>query len=245
MVASAPVSEGGTERSANNVINFHRIDHSVLSTFQKFYQSAKKFEGAGLRLEAEPQQLDPSKLEGDTLFTGITVPKAKSETAPETKPEQAPEPTPTPKIDPIIPEGKIPPELDNPEGTVAINYVKANPVHTVLLYRHLLNNYNSERLFNSIYGTQINLLQFMDSNSGGTELRDMMNFHTKHQQLAKRTDYSLQDYIKFLADFGAIEPKKSSFPKPPNTYYAITEFGHYFLNYIRQQYPMAWFQRMY
>lgn len=131
---------------------------------------------------------------------------------------------------------------NDPQAQIAINYVKSNPGQTVVEYRRLLFGYNCERLFNSIYGTQISLLEFLASRP--TEiftLPEIALFHTNHQALVGRTEYQLRDYINFLQVFEVM----AAVSTPNNQRYKITEYGLEFLSYIKSNYPSAWNQRAY
>lgn len=143
-----------------------------------------------------------------------------------------------PTAQPLAP---LPPELANdPLAPRAIAYVQNNPVQTVIEYKRLLFNYNSERLFNLIYGTQIALLVFLASRPDeGANLAQLSQFHEAHQAQAQRTEYQLRDYVHFLASFGVIGI--SGTPEEQN--YRITQNGVEFLSYIKAQYPSVWNQR--
>ncbi|MBI3776860.1 MAG: hypothetical protein HY273_15175 [Gammaproteobacteria bacterium] len=135
----------------------------------------------------------------------------------------------------------LPPELANdPQASAELAYVRQHPAQTVLDYRRLLFSYNAERLFNSIYGTQISLLDSLASRPSETiTLAQLAQFHEAHQKQAKRTEYQLRDYVNFLVNFGVLAVKG---PPHENTY-TITQDGIEFLSYIKANYPLAWNQR--
>ena len=137
----------------------------------------------------------------------------------------------------------LPPELQNdPQAQMAINYVKSNPVQTVVEYKRLLFGYNCERLFNSIYGTQISLLEFLASRPAETfTLPEIAPFHSAHQGLVGQTEYQLRDYMNFLLVFGVIVAEGT----PDSLRYRITQHGVEFLSYIKANYPSAWNRRAY
>ena len=146
---------------------------------------------------------------------------------------------------PQIPEGNtlpdLPPELINDQfARSAINYVIDNPIQTVIEYKKLLFQYNSERLFNSIFGTQISLLEYLASQkSKGGSLSELSQFHTKHQEIIGRDEYPLRDYLGFLVGFGVIYPGSSA----EGEHFYITQDGIDFLSHIKIAYPTNWHQR--
>lgn len=137
----------------------------------------------------------------------------------------------------------LPPELQNdPQAQVAITYVRNNPVPTVIEYKRLFFSYNCERLFNSIYGTQVSLLEFLAARpTESVTLPEIAPFHSAHQALVGRTEYQLRDYVNFLLVFGVV----SADGPPESLRYRITQQGVEFLSYIKANYPSAWNQRAY
>lgn len=137
----------------------------------------------------------------------------------------------------------LPLELQNdPQARLAIAYVINNPAQTVVEYKRLVFSYNCERLFNSIYGTQINLLDFLAARpTESISLPEIAPFHSAHQARAGKMDYQLRDYIHFLLVFGVI----SSNGPPENLRYSISQQGVEFLSYIKAHYPAVWNQRAY
>ncbi|HUX64673.1 hypothetical protein [Sulfuricella sp.] len=135
----------------------------------------------------------------------------------------------------------LPPELQNdPQAQLAITYVKNNPIQTVVEYKRLFLSYNYERLFNSVYGTQISLLEFLASRpTESITLPEVAPFHSAHQALVGRTEYQLRDYVNFLVAFGVLSAEG-----PPDILrYRITQHGAEFLSYIKANYPSVWNQR--
>ena len=137
----------------------------------------------------------------------------------------------------------LPPELQNdPQAQLAITYVRNNPVPTVVEYKRLFFSYNCERIFNSIYGSQISLLEFLAARpTEGVTLPEIAPFHSAHQALVCRTEYQLRDYVNFLLLFGIV----SADGPPESQRYRITQHGVEFLSYIKASYPSAWNQRAY
>jgi hypothetical protein len=135
----------------------------------------------------------------------------------------------------------LPPELQNdPHARNAVAYIRNNPTEVLIEYKRLLFSYNSERLFNAIYGTQISLLVFLASRpTEAVAVPELATFHATHQVSVGRTDYQLMDYLGFLSSFGVIAPEGT----PERVSYRITQSGVEFLSYIKAAYPTAWTQR--
>lgn len=137
----------------------------------------------------------------------------------------------------------LPAELANePYAQEAVNYVRHHPVETVIEYRQLSFNYNAERLFAKIYGTQISLLEFLSSKpEGQSNLGALVQFHDEHQRRAESTNYQIRDYMNFLINQDVV-----SISGEGNAHqYSISDHGIQFLSYIKANYPLAWNTRMY
>lgn len=135
----------------------------------------------------------------------------------------------------------LPPELANdPLAPAAIAYVKNNSAQTVIEYKRLLFNYNSERLFARIYGTQVALLEFLASHpEEPASLMPLAKFHEEHQKKASSAEYQLRDYVSFLVSWGVL-----SVSGPEHAHeYKITQHGMEFLSYIKANYAPMWNQR--
>ncbi len=139
------------------------------------------------------------------------------------------------------PQDALPPELaGDPQAPAAVAFVRANPGQTVIEYKKLLFAYNSERLFVRIFGTQIELLEFLASRpETPTPLPLLTQFLDEHHKKANNTEYQLRDYVNFLVSFGVI-----SVSGPENSFeYRITQHGVEFLSYIKSNYPTSWNDR--
>jgi len=181
------------------------------------------FFGQGFKAAPPNQSLESGGVAEDLL---IKASEAQSNTGAQQNIE-----TPTP----------LPPELANdPQALVAIEWVKGNPIQTVIEYKRLLLNYNFERLFNIIYGTQILLLEYLSSRSGETvALTQLAQFHLMYLSKPKATSYELQDYVNFLVTYGVIAVAGV----PNQQTYSLTPHGVQFLAYIKTNYPLGWFNR--
>lgn len=146
----------------------------------------------------------------------------------------------------VVPETSggvaLPPELvGDPTAERAVEYVKANPANTVIEYRRVLYAFNAERLFNSIFGTQVELLEYLALHpEAAIPMQALAQFHDKHQKLVGSTEYTLRNYLNFLVSFGVI-----SVLGPENAFeYKITQHGVEFLSYIKSAYPTKWNTRI-
>lgn len=114
----------------------------------------------------------------------------------------------------------IPPELKTePHIDEWIAWVKHNPGYMIQEYRNVLFKYNAERLFNLIFGSQINMLTFLASHSNERfKLSDLSKFHKEFQEKTPDSPYQINEYMAFLVQWGLINQEESSG-------YAITENG--------------------
>ena len=135
----------------------------------------------------------------------------------------------------------LPPELANdPQAPAAISYVKNNSAQTVIEYKRLLFNYNSERLFTRIYGTQVALLEFLAAHPDEpASLVRLAQFHEEHQRKASSAEYQLRDYVNFLVSWGVLSVSGPEYAHE----YKITQHGMEFLSYIKANYAPMWNQR--
>lgn len=135
----------------------------------------------------------------------------------------------------------LPPELaDDPQAPAAVEWVKNNPVQTVMEYKRIMLNISFERLFNLIYGTQIFLLEFLASRPNeSVSLTELGKFYMQYLSMPGSVAYSQQNYMNFLVNFGVIVEA----PLPNQQSYRITPHGIQFLSYIKLNYPQGWYQR--
>lgn len=138
------------------------------------------------------------------------------------------------------PQSQLPPELANdPQAVAAVDYVRNNPVQTVVEYRRVNSFYKAEWLMNRLYGTQISLLEQMAANADEpVQLSRISWHHTQHQLLANSTSYQINDYVGFLVTSGLIAVSGT----PDASLYKITQWGLEFLSYIKANFP-NWSQR--
>ena len=90
-----------------------------------------------------------------------------------------------------------------------------------------------ERIYHNIFGSQLNLLQFLNSRPKGENLEGLKPFYdlavTMHPKTA---DYPFQQYLDYLINTGLIIKKEGLF--------YITQMGREFLEYlIKQGYSLS------
>jgi len=116
-------------------------------------------------------------------------------------------------------------------------YIKDNPKEVIKEYVRLLNGYWFERTFNIIYGTQMDLLEYLSIK--GTKGENYINLVGFYNEFVKRSGLSstqMADYLGFLKDMRFIEFVEED--KAWNV--KITAYGVDFLSYIKGQYPSTY-----
>lgn len=98
----------------------------------------------------------------------------------------------------------------------------------------------AERCFNLIFGTQVELLEYLRLMPGEHLTVDLLSFHEKHLSLVDTPQpLTVPDYLEFLLKQGLMENVGPvGGPK-----FRLTKFGEHFLVYIKQYYPFIWNQR--
>ncbi len=139
-------------------------------------------------------------------------------------------------------DAPLPPELlGDPNAHAAVEWVKNNPAQTVIEYKNLMFSYGAERVFNRIYGTQVEMLEYLSHCENPVTLMQLNPFHERHQAIAGSHEYLLKDYVDFLVNFLVVQREGSENIQ----LYKITDQGIEFLSYIKKHYPMNWNQRLY
>lgn len=135
------------------------------------------------------------------------------------------------------PNRSLPPDVEAalPDVDRMITYVLENPGPTIAEYVRLLQAYNCEKAVTTIFGTQIELLNFLKESGQPKSVQELAPFHHKHQQHGGSPTYSLDQYIHYLVAMSLIESVKAL-----PTSYRLSEFGLKFLDYIKVQYPGRW-----
>lgn len=112
-------------------------------------------------------------------------------------------------------------------------YVKDNPTKVVEEYVKLLSKYWFERIFNLIFGTQIELLEYLSKKGNdGDKYVNLMGFYSKFVMRAGSASYQIGDYFGFLKAMRVIE----YVGRGSELSVKITPFGVNFLSYIKSQY---------
>lgn len=116
-------------------------------------------------------------------------------------------------------------------------YIKDHPKEVIKEYLRLLNGYWFERAFNIIYGTQMDLLEYLSTK--GTKGENYINLVSFYNEFVKRSGLAstqMADYLGFLKDMRFIE-----FVEENKTWSVkITAYGVDFLSYIKGQYPSSY-----
>jgi len=116
-------------------------------------------------------------------------------------------------------------------------YIKDNPQLVIIEYMELFNRYFFERTFNIIYGTQIDLLEYLsEKGEGGEKYINLVSFHKEHIRRFGKSSTQMADYLGYL--------KKSRFIKyegeENELNVKITPYGIDFLSYIKTYYPFMY-----
>lgn len=122
----------------------------------------------------------------------------------------------------------------------AIQYVQQNPAKVVEEYLRIFNAYRYERALNQIYGTQIDMLQYLATKgTEGDAYTNLAVFFEEFRRRAGDTKYQMPDYVRFLHTLGFIE----YFGDQPNFKVRVTPAGLGFLSYVRGEYPLFYDKR--
>jgi hypothetical protein len=114
-----------------------------------------------------------------------------------------------------------------------LKWVCENPERVVTDYQRLFNGYWFERAYNLIFGTQLELLEHLESRGGAGE--KYINLIPYFQEYVKRSGHSkrqMADYLGFLRDLLFLE----YFVHDGEQHARLTPFGADFLSYLRAQF---------
>lgn len=116
-------------------------------------------------------------------------------------------------------------------------YIKDRPKEVIKEHLRLLNGYWFERAFNIIYGTQMDLLEYLSTK--GTKGENYINIVSFYNEFVKRSGLAstqMADYLGFLKDMRFIE-----FVEENKAWSVkITAYGVDFLSYVKGQYPSSY-----
>jgi len=113
-------------------------------------------------------------------------------------------------------------------------WVREHPREAIERSQRVYNSYLWERALNAIFGTQLNLLEFLETKgAAGADFAELVPFHQQHQKLFGNTAYQFADYLNFLKvqDFIIYEGPQ----QVPRV--RIAPVGINFLSYLRSAYP--------
>lgn len=123
------------------------------------------------------------------------------------------------------------------------NFVKNNPEKVIHDYMQLFNSYRYERSFNLIYGSQVNLLNYLSRKSDKREnYIKLYDFYLQYAGKGGLETYQFADYMGFLLDAQFI---KNITESNGAITVEITPIGLNFLTYIKGQYPSAYNSKPY
>ncbi len=123
----------------------------------------------------------------------------------------------------------------------AINYIRKNPEESFNIYLKTNNLFRFEKAFNNIFGTQINLLEYLTSKADeGEKLLNLYVFYDNFTKKAISYTQTFDQYLGFLESWKFIQiitrEDKEKIIK-------ITPHGLDLLFYIKSQYPIRYKNR--
>lgn len=128
-------------------------------------------------------------------------------------------------------------EAGHPQPDEFEKYIRENPKAVLTEYLRVFNGYRFERACNIIYGTQVDLLEYLSTK--GTDGEKYVNLNQFYNEFLKRSNVAttqMADYIGFLKEMQFIEYLESS----NDITVRITPLGINFLSYIKVQYPTSY-----
>jgi len=130
------------------------------------------------------------------------------------------------------------PEPDEAAIQRAIDFAILKPGQTVAEYVLMNFHLHCERAFNVIFGTQVEIIEFLAVADNIKAQADIVPFYERHVRLAGVGDQDLVRYLGFLTSQKFIQGAGTQ-TEPA---YQITEIGRSFLRYIKERYPFKWNQ---
>ena len=140
---------------------------------------------------------------------------------------------------PLKQEKVIKEEIKNPKDR-AIEYMKNRPEEAFKEYVHTYNAYFFERTFNIIFGSQIDLLEYLADKEDKSE--KSINLYTFYNSFLIRTippRVTFDQYLDFLESCKFIK----IIIKENEKIVELTSYGLNFLSYIQSQYPVRYKSR--
>ncbi len=128
-------------------------------------------------------------------------------------------------------------EPPSPPDNDVKKWVVENPDKAIEEYQRVFNSYKWERAMNLIYGTQVDMLEFLSKKGDeGVMYIDLAFFHAEHQRRMQSTSYQMPDYMNFLQQHGFIDVEGADH----DLKIKVTPYGLSFLSYIKATYPDTW-----
>ncbi len=116
-------------------------------------------------------------------------------------------------------------------------YISENPKQVLTDYKRVYNSYWFERGYNLIFGTQLDLLEYLiGKGSEGENYVNLTSFHNEFLKRSKTQTYQFADYLGFLRDMNFVEYVGEG----ADLSLRISPYGVDFLSYIKGQYPSAY-----
>jgi hypothetical protein len=121
-------------------------------------------------------------------------------------------------------------EKSDPEKWVA-----DNPKLVIEEYQKLYNSHQWERAYNLIYGTQLDLLEYLASKGDvGESYLNLRPFHLECQRLLGNENTAFAAYLMYLDSFRFITFNEQT------QVVKIEPFGIAFLDHLKATYPKVW-----
>ena len=123
----------------------------------------------------------------------------------------------------------------------AINYIRDNPEESFNIYLKTNNLFRFEKAFTNIFGTQINLLEYLtDKTDKGEKLVNLYVFYDNFTKKAISYTQTFNQYLEFLESWKFIQIITR---EDNEKIVKITPHGLDLLSYIKSQYPTTYKHR--
>ncbi len=123
----------------------------------------------------------------------------------------------------------------------AINYIRDNPEEAFNIYLKTNNLFRFEKAFTNIFGTQINLLEYLtDKTDKGEKLVNLYVFYDNFTKKAISYTQTFNQYLEFLESWKFIQIITR---EDNEKIVKITPHGLDLLSYIKSQYPTIYKHR--
>lgn len=116
-------------------------------------------------------------------------------------------------------------------------YIKENPKEVIKDLIDITKKYHFERIFNIIYGTQISLLDYLNTRGDiGDKYINLVTYYNDYILRSKLFSAKIEDYFGFLSAMRLIE----FYGERSNLSLRITPLGINFLSHIKIEYPATY-----